>query len=50
MVLDARLLAGHMPSGVAKDIKTSKTGAITLTVLQVNGERFKTLAKNIEIK
>ena len=37
-------------SGVVKDINTSKTGAVTITVLQANGERFKTLAKNVEIK
>ena len=37
-------------SGVVKDIKTSKTGAITITVLQADGNRFKTLAKNVEIK
>jgi ribosomal protein S4E len=36
-------------SGVVKDIQTSKTGHITITVLQANGERFKTLAKNVEI-
>lgn len=36
-------------SGVAKDIKTSKTGHITVTVLQANGERFKTLAKNVAL-
>jgi ribosomal protein S4E len=36
-------------SGIVKDINTSKTGAITITVLQANGERFKTLAKNIAI-
>ncbi len=36
-------------SGVVKDIKTSKTGHITITVLQENGERFKTLAKSVEI-
>ncbi|MGI8956734.1 MAG: KOW motif-containing protein [Chthoniobacterales bacterium] len=34
-------------SGVVRDIKTSKTGHITITVLQPNGERFKTLAKNV---
>ncbi len=28
--------------------KTSKTGHITITVLQKNGVRFKTLAKNVE--
>ena len=36
-------------SGVAKDIKTSKTGHITLTVLQANGQRFKTLARNVQL-
>ncbi|MBS0389414.1 MAG: RNA-binding protein [Proteobacteria bacterium] len=34
-------------SGVVADIKTSKTGHVTLTVVQANGVRFKTLAKNI---
>ena len=34
-------------SGVVRDINTSKTGAITITVVQDNGERFKTLAKNV---
>ncbi|MFO0780503.1 MAG: KOW motif-containing protein [Candidatus Gracilibacteria bacterium] len=36
-------------SGVVKDIHTSKTGAVTITVVQSNGERFKTLAKNVEV-
>jgi ribosomal protein S4E len=36
-------------SGVVKDIKTSKTGHKTITVLQANGERFKTLAKNVQL-
>lgn len=35
-------------SGIVQDINTSKTGAVTITVLQKNGERFKTLAKNVE--
>ncbi len=34
-------------SGVVRDIKASKSGAITITVVQANGERFKTLAKNV---
>ncbi len=34
-------------SGTVRDIKTSKTGAVTITVVQDNGERFKTLAKNV---
>jgi ribosomal protein S4E len=33
--------------GTVRDIKTSKSGHVTITVLQVNGERFKTLAKNV---
>jgi ribosomal protein S4E len=36
-------------TGKAIDINTSKTGAITITVVQENGERFKTLAKNVTI-
>ncbi|HVZ12450.1 MAG TPA: RNA-binding protein [Patescibacteria group bacterium] len=36
-------------SGNVTDIKTSKTGAITITVIQNNGERFKTLAKNVTL-
>ncbi|MDB5048949.1 MAG: RNA-binding protein [Fibrobacteres bacterium] len=36
-------------SGVVKDIKTGKTGFVSITVVQANGERFKTLAKNVEI-
>ncbi len=35
-------------SGVVKDLNTSKTGAVTITVLQADGGRFKTLAKNVE--
>ncbi len=36
-------------SGIVRDIKKSKTGHITITVVQANGERFKTLAKNVEV-
>ncbi len=36
-------------SGIVRDIKTSKTGHVTITVVQSNGERCKTLAKNVEI-
>ncbi|MEJ7694332.1 KOW motif-containing protein [Daejeonella sp.] len=35
-------------SGIIRDINTSKTGQITITVVQDNGVRFKTLAKNVE--
>jgi ribosomal protein S4E len=34
-------------SGVVRDINTSNTGYVTITVVQSNGERFKTLAKNV---
>ncbi len=34
-------------SGAVRDIHTSKTGHITITVAQKNGERFKTLGKNV---
>jgi ribosomal protein S4E len=36
-------------SGVVRDIHMSKTGQITITVVQKNGERFKTLGKNVEL-
>lgn len=36
-------------SGVVKDIHTSKTGVVTITVLQSSGDQFKTLAKNVEL-
>ena len=34
-------------SGTVRDINTSKTGHVTVTVVQSDGERFKTLAKNV---
>lgn len=34
-------------SGTIADKNTSKTGAVTITVQQYDGERFKTLAKNV---
>ncbi|MBX2905987.1 MAG: KOW motif-containing protein [Taibaiella sp.] len=37
-------------SGTVRDINTSKTGHITITVVQANGERFKTLGRNVEVK
>lgn len=36
--------------GTVQDINTSKTGHITITVVQANGERFKTLGRNVTIK
>ena len=34
-------------SGTVEDLNTSKTGAVTITVREASGERFKTLAKNV---
>ena len=36
-------------SGTVRDIKTGKTGHVSITVVQANGARFKTLAKNVAI-
>ncbi|MCC6152936.1 MAG: KOW motif-containing protein [Candidatus Hydrogenedentes bacterium] len=36
-------------TGTVRDIHTSKTGAVTITVVQKNGTRFKTLARNVEV-
>lgn len=36
-------------SGVVRDINTSKTGHITITVVQKSGVRFKTLGKNVQV-
>ncbi len=37
-------------SGTVSDIKTSKTGHVTITVEPANKVRFKTLAKNVVTK
>lgn len=37
-------------SGFVRDINTSKTGHVTITVEQENGVRFKTLGRNVEIE
>ena len=37
-------------SGVVRDVKTGKTGHVSITVVQSNGERFKTLAKNVKVQ
>jgi ribosomal protein S4E len=34
-------------SGTVRDIKTGKTGHVSITVVQSNGDRIKTLAKNV---
>ena len=36
-------------SGKVTDLNLSKTGHLTMTVVQESGERFKTLARNVEI-
>ena len=36
-------------SGIVRDINTSQTGHVTITVEQQNGERFKTLSKNVTV-
>ena len=36
-------------SGAVTDIKTSKTGHVTITVVQKDGTRFKTLARNVVV-
>lgn len=35
--------------GTVTDIHTSKTGHVTITVVQADGVRFKTLAKNVVV-
>jgi len=37
-------------SGIVRDINTSKTGYITITVEQKNGVRFKTLGRNVVVE
>jgi ribosomal protein S4E len=37
-------------SGAVRDINTGKTGYVSITVEQSNGDRFKTLAKNVVIE
>ncbi|MFN3969532.1 RNA-binding protein [Flavobacterium sp.] len=36
-------------SGTATDLNLSKTGHLTITVVQKDGVRFKTLAKNVVV-
>lgn len=37
-------------AGTVRDVHTSKTGHITITVEQRNGLRFKTLGKNVSVQ
>ncbi|MBY0491141.1 MAG: KOW motif-containing protein [Gemmatimonadaceae bacterium] len=34
-------------TGTVRDMKRSKTGHVTITVVEADGERFKTLARNV---
>ncbi|MEO8196496.1 MAG: RNA-binding protein [Thermoanaerobaculia bacterium] len=36
-------------SGTVRDVKLSKTGHVTITVVQADGERFKALARNVAV-
>ena len=36
-------------SGTVRDIHASKTGHVTITVVQENGVRFKTLGRNVVV-
>jgi ribosomal protein S4E len=36
-------------TGTVRDVNTSKTGHVTITVEQENGMRFKTLGKNVVV-
>jgi ribosomal protein S4E len=36
-------------SGTVRDINTSKTGHVTVTVVRENGVRLKTLARNVVV-
>ena len=37
-------------SGIARDLNISKTGHLTITIVQKDGERFKTLGRNVVVK
>ncbi len=37
-------------NGTVRDLNMSKTGHLTITVVQENGVRFKTLGKNVSVQ
>jgi ribosomal protein S4E len=49
--VECKVVAGSHAgkSGTVKDMNTTRTGHVTITVLQSNGQRFKTLAKNVVV-
>lgn len=36
-------------AGIVADLNISKTGHLTITVVQKNGDRFKTLGRNVVV-
>ncbi|MBK8228228.1 MAG: RNA-binding protein [Flavobacteriales bacterium] len=36
-------------SGIARDLNISKSGHLTITVVQADGVRFKTLGRNVSV-
>jgi ribosomal protein S4E len=49
---ECKVIAGtHVgKSGTVRDVNLSKTGHITITVERKDGERFKTLGKNVVVQ
>lgn len=37
-------------NGIVRDLNISKTGHLTITVVQENGVRFKTLGRNVRVQ
>ena len=37
-------------AGTVRDIKTGKTGHVSITVVQADGDRFKTQARNVVVQ
>jgi len=37
-------------SGTVRDVRTSRTGHVTITVEQANGVKLKTLARNVVVR
>ncbi|MEZ5465363.1 MAG: KOW motif-containing protein [Lysobacteraceae bacterium] len=37
-------------SGIVRDLNISRSGHLTITVVQPDGERFKTLGRNVEVE
>ena len=37
-------------TGIVRDLNISKTGHLTITIVQANGVRFKTLGRNVVVQ